>query len=258
MKTHVVTYATHSEGNYDNLINNNYNIDVITLGWNTKWDGFDYKFKLLYDYIKNLPDDDIIISLDGFDVWINGNLRDAISRFKKMNINLLFSKDVYLFNDHKILSNIGYNIASKIFNICRNNEVANTGLYMGYVKYIKILLLESFNKKCKDDQKIINNLCEKYNFIHIDSNNTILENVSNNSEINNSKAIFVQKPGKITFNRYVVRGTKEYSQFFLKEVFLALLIILVLLLHNRKIIYIFIVIIVFILFFMYIDKSCIL
>lgn len=258
MKTHVVTYATHSEGNYDNLINNNYNIDVITLGWNTKWDGFDYKFKLLYDYIKNLPDDDIIISLDGFDVWINGNLREAISRFKKMNVNILFSKDVYLFNNYKLLSKLGHDVSTKVFNICRNNEVANTGLYMGYVKYIKILLLESFNKKCKDDQKIINNLCNKYDFINVDINNEILENVRDNITFSNSKAIFIQKPGKVTFNRYVVRGTKEYSQFYIKEVLLAFLIILVLLLHNRRFISIFVVIIMFILFFMYIDKSCIL
>jgi len=29
-----ITYATHDEGTYRELINNNYNIKLITLGWN--------------------------------------------------------------------------------------------------------------------------------------------------------------------------------------------------------------------------------
>jgi hypothetical protein len=49
--------------------------------------------KTIYNYIKNLPDDDIIISLDGFDVWINGDADEAVSIFKKMGIKILFSKN---------------------------------------------------------------------------------------------------------------------------------------------------------------------
>ena len=33
----------------------------------------------------------------------------------------------------------------------------NAGLYMGYVKYLKILLKETLKIQCKDDQRILIN-----------------------------------------------------------------------------------------------------
>lgn len=258
MKVYVVTYATHSEGNYENLINNNYGINVITLGWNTKWQGFDYKFKLLYDFIKNLPDDDIIISLDGFDVWINGYLDTAVSHFKSMNVKVLYSKDIIRFSEYKTLSKLGQYISYKIFGNCKNNYIANTGLYMGYVKYIKIILSNLSNKKCKDDQTKLNKLCHIYDFIDIDSNNIIFENISNNlNNIKKSKAIFVQLPGKLTIKRYVIRGSKEYLQFFLKEYLLVITVIVILLLYNKKFKLIILLFVMLVIFLFYIDKSCI-
>ena len=40
------------------------------------------KNKLIYDYIKNLNDDEIIIILDGFDSIINKNPNEAIQILK--------------------------------------------------------------------------------------------------------------------------------------------------------------------------------
>lgn len=39
----IVTYATHSEGTFENLINARYFIDVV--GWGEKWDGYIGKAK---------------------------------------------------------------------------------------------------------------------------------------------------------------------------------------------------------------------
>ena len=50
----IITYATHSEGLFDELINNKYNIPIIVLGYGTKWNSFIDKFKNVYKYIKEL------------------------------------------------------------------------------------------------------------------------------------------------------------------------------------------------------------
>ena len=224
MAIHVVAYATHNEGNYTNLINNKYDINVITLGMNTKWQGFKYKFVLLYNYIKNLPDNDIVISLDGFDVWINGPLNEAIAKFKKMNVKTLFSREQHLKLNY-LTKDFVTTISKKAFSVCKNNVVANSGIYMGYIKYIKIFLKDALSQKCNDDQRILNSLCSKYDFIEIDYDNLIFKNVGSVNDIDSSSSTFIQVPGQFTFKRYIIRGLKEYPQFFLKELIVLLAII---------------------------------
>ena len=40
MNIHIITYATHNEGLFDTLINNEYNIDITVLGFGNEWGGF--------------------------------------------------------------------------------------------------------------------------------------------------------------------------------------------------------------------------
>ena len=72
-KVHVVTVATHKQGLFDKLINNDYGIKVKVLGFGKKWSGFNMKYEEIISYMENLSDDDILIYLDGFDTEINGN-----------------------------------------------------------------------------------------------------------------------------------------------------------------------------------------
>ena len=46
-----------------------------------KWNGFMDKFKNMYKYIQTLPDDDIIIFIDGFDSKINQPIEVIKNRF---------------------------------------------------------------------------------------------------------------------------------------------------------------------------------
>ena len=57
-------------------------------------------------------------------------------------------------------------------------NVANAGMYMGYVKNLKIVLKESIQMKCVDDQVNLNTLCKKYNFIKVDDKELIFKNFS--------------------------------------------------------------------------------
>ena len=250
---YVLTFATHAEGNFNNMINNSYGIKIKVLGWGKKWTGFKMKYIYVYNFIKNLKDNDIIIFLDGFDVYINGYLEDAIKIFKKNNYKVLFSKEIPMYK-------INY-FKNKVFNPYNEKYILNTGLYMGYVKYLKILLHESLKLKCNDDQRNMNILRNKYNFINIDINNEIFENIQYKNELKKSDSIFVQKPGTISKNR-LKRSIYEYSQFFLKEIILFIILLYIIVNVNKKInnkikLLLILITILIIFFYIKIDKSCI-
>jgi hypothetical protein len=132
----------------------------------------------------------------------------------------------------------------------------NSGLYMGYVKYLKILLRDMINEVCNDGQVIINRKCMDYDFISIDTDNIIFKNIGKFENFEPSNSIFIQYPAQTNLLRYL-RGLKEYSQFILLPIIIINIIIGYYLYKNNKIKIIYIQIILLIVFYIYIDKSCI-
>ena len=187
MVIHIITYATHKEGLFEELINNKFGIEIKVLGFGNKWKGFTDKFKKCYNYILKLPEDDIIIFLDGFDTKINKNKLDELEYY------LYYSGYKVIFSLERKVNNIENIFNTTIFNKCKNNMVANSGMYMGYNKYIQILLKDAISRKCKDDQVNINEMCHKYNFISIDINNEIFENRYQNDYIKQSYVYFISR-----------------------------------------------------------------
>lgn len=243
----VVTVATHNQGLFKELINNKFGIKVKVLGYGKKWTGFKMKFELLNEYIKNLPDDNIIVFVDGFDTKINGNLEKARDIFIKNNYKVLFS------NEHD-----KYNfILKKIFTLCKNSLIANTGLYMGRVKYLKIIFEKVLREKCKDDQRIINKNCSNFNFIDIDEKKEIFFNSVHGSI--NTESIFIQypgsKPGISIFNDIKSR-IKVYAQFILDWYFMFLLLVIILL-KSKKVIVLLIILNILLFYNLDIDLSCV-
>jgi len=218
----IVTVATHYEGMLESLVHNKYNEEIKILGMGQKWTGFKMKYDLIYDHIENLPDDMIIIFLDGFDSEIVGHVDKAIERFKQQHYKVLFSVEVYT---------NGFGSEAIIFPKCNNNKYfANTGLYMGYVKELKQVLKACIQETCKDDQVILNNLCKTFPFIGVDDKEVIFQNIKHpifsfGQQKYNDKAIFIGYPGYPTFNRNI-RFFIEYGQFVLPFIFLFYLLCL--------------------------------
>lgn len=245
-KIHYITVATHSEGMFEQLVNNKYNVKIKVLGYGKKWTGFKMKFELLNEYLKKLPEDEIVVYLDGFDTKLLRNPHNLKKDFLNLNTKILFSKDEKLVGS----------LTSFMFKNCYDNYIANMGLFMGYVKYLKIILKDLLIEQCKDDQVLINNkACPKYReFIKIDINNKIFQN---NSYYNNKKtnAYFFQNAGTVTFKR-AFRSIFEYTQFFISIYFTVYLILSVILykykLHSIYIILTF----VFSLIILKADWSC--
>ena len=100
----------------------------------------------------------------------------------------------------------------------------------------------------------VNKLCSSFDFIGIDINNTIFENLSNKNK--SSNAVFIQYPGTITLNRSI-RAVKEYTQFFINYLLILNIILLVYFTKYKKKISFIILILFNIILYCYIDKSCI-
>ena len=225
MKTHIITYATHADGKFNSLINNKFGIEVIVLGWGTKWNGFNDKIIGISNFLDTIDDEDIVIYLDGFDTEIQKPLEDAIERFKDMNSKVLLSKDFI----HNKYVNPLWNVFSRyttnrVFSSCKKDLYISAGLQMGYTKYLKILYKEAkkYTDEIKDDQVIISKLCKKFDFIDIDINNNIFFNCGNGQNCNND-ACFVQWPGQMKWNR-IYRAFFEYAKYFIVEYIIIFLI----------------------------------
>lgn len=246
MTLHIITYATHSEGLYDKLINNEYNVKIKVLGWGDKWISFMEKVRICNEYIRTLKETDIVIVLDGFDTKINKKVdEEQIIKFlKNSKKKVIFSKNI---KNHMM------GLEKCVFDFCIDKYIANCGMYIGYASYLNKVLDKTLKMKCRDDQVNVNKLCSHFTFIGIDINNEIFENMTDKNK--NSNAIFVQYPGTITFNR-VKRGILEYSQFFINYLLIINVILFAYLTKYRKKITFTILIILNILLFIHMDKSC--
>lgn len=235
----IVTVSTHEEGNFKQLINNKYNEKIKVLGYGQKWYGYKMKIDLFYEYIKQQDDDKIIIFLDGFDTTINKNPELAVKLFKENNYKLLFSSESNMVFTSLFFSN-------KI----SDNNFINCGMYMGYVKYLKILFDEINKYNYYDDQVLINNLKHNFDFIHVDNENIIFKNfIGSFKKYHKTDAIFYQTNGKIEKNR-IKRAINDYGNYSNNFVLVFNLIVLFLLYKIKKniifILYLIFTIIIFI------------
>ena len=123
----IITYATHSEGLFETIKKNK---DLVVLGYGTKWKGFVYRDKIILDYLNTLPDDEIIVLIDGFDTVIK-KIDNLLEVFQNMDCKILYSQeDKSGFSDY-LPSFIEKYLKHKIFGICKDGLTANCGLSMG-------------------------------------------------------------------------------------------------------------------------------
>ena len=128
---------------------------------------------------------------------------ELLNLFQKCECKVLISRDPEL---------MGGVMSRTIFGTCRGNSIANAGLYMGYVKELKMYLKDTLEPKCKDDQVNFNTSCNKFDFIKVDEDEKIFKNISPRSLNKESNAIFVSYPASPSFSRYT-RAFIEYTQF---------------------------------------------
>ena len=221
-KIEIITVATHDDGNFNELINNKFNEKIKVLGYGQKWYGFKMKYDLLYNYLKEKDDDTIIIFLDGFDTVINKDPKLAIKIFKENNYKILFSQDW-----NNVLGSLFFS------NSLYDNSLINSGMYMGYVKYLKKMYNEINNYDYMDDQVLLNKLKHKIDYIDVDDNKIFKNFIYSFTSKHETDAIFYQTPGKLEINR-TKRAIKEYGNFFNNYILLLNAIILFIFYKIKK------------------------
>jgi len=200
---HIVTVATESKYYFPYLKESckRHGKELEVLGFGEKWRGFNMKFKLMIDYLKKLPENDIVCFVDGYDVLCVRELNDLKSEFIRLknnhNCKIIVGEDKFQFEFCKYFITI-------LFGKCNDKHI-NSGTYIGYSKDILDILQQINNEHMednKDDQKILIEYCQKNtNDIHIDSLSELfftkfmfLQEI-NNLVINDNKIFFDnQKP----------------------------------------------------------------
>jgi hypothetical protein len=241
MSLEIVTYANKSQGMFEDLVKNEFDVPVKVLGWGTKWNGYSDKSRGLLEYMKTKNDDDVIVFVDGFDTKVNKSPENVMKLFKQCDCRVLFSNNPPWF------------FQSLIFGTC-DDSIANAGMYMGYVKELTTILQNEVNLRCEDDQVNLNGLCRKYDFVKIDKDEKIFKNFSPIQKIKKSDAVFVSFPGTLGINRYW-RGVFEYTQFVYIYVLCLLIVGMGIFPKYSKILFT-IVIALVIFYALFADKSC--
>lgn len=205
----LIIYATHSFGTYETLIQHP---DVICLGFGTKWQGFIHKSKVISEYLEQLPDDEIVAVIDGFDTYIKQTegLEDA---FVKQNCRVLASLNVSV--------RFPTFVAKRIFSECTPNRTVNSGMMMGYVNEMRQVYHHIRNGPSEDDQRNLNLACTQLPYLKIDTQCIIFQNCRTITDVQQSTAYICQMPGTLSVQR-VLRGLREYSNYFIPEILLLL------------------------------------
>ena len=166
---HIVTVATESKYYFPYLKESckRHGKELDVLGWGEKWQGFNWRYIKMIEYLKTKPANDIVCFMDGYDVLCVRDLNEMEEVFKtiqkRTKCKIVVSED--------ISTKPIFNFFGKLyFGKCRNMRL-NAGLYMGYVKDLLYVIQTIYNlnpKNDADDQALMTKYCNMNYDIYID------------------------------------------------------------------------------------------
>lgn len=150
-KTHVFTVASEEHRAKKLLDSSKYNkINVNVLGKDVEWKGGTMagpgggmKINLLREAIQNVDDNDVILFVDGYDVFINDNLESIVDQY------LRFHKKVVFAAEKTCWPNV--ELADQFSQTKHKNNFLNSGCFMGVASEIKRMLSDAIDD-ADDDQ----------------------------------------------------------------------------------------------------------
>lgn len=139
-KVHVVTCGTDRKQCVKlNTSARNHGIDVINIGKNIEWKGTDMsalgggmKINLMNEFLKEIPDNDIVLFTDAYDVFYADNLDTIVERFKDFKSDTVFSSERVCWP----LSDM----ADKFPECSTPYRYLNSGTYIGYASELKKIM----------------------------------------------------------------------------------------------------------------------
>jgi GR25 family glycosyltransferase involved in LPS biosynthesis len=128
-----------------------FGIDVKNLGTNVEWQGTDmtgpgggHKVTLLREYLETLPNEDIVLFTDAYDVFYADDLETITERFLDFNCKVLFSAELYCYPDA--------NLEDKFPESPTKYRFLNSGTFIGNVRELKRMFSTNWIANDADDQ----------------------------------------------------------------------------------------------------------
>jgi len=129
--------------------------------------------------------------------------------------------------DNFVVDIISEYLNNKVFNVDNDNGVVlNSGLMIGYVKYLRLIFKDITSGPSKDDQRNLNNVYKNYSFLKVDTDNIIFENCNSEYSLLRSNAFICQRPGTLSVQR-ICRAIPEYSFYFIEEILIFIMLIII-------------------------------
>ena len=187
-------------------------IDIVNLGNNVEWKGTDMsgpgggmKVNLLRDYLKTLPDNDVVLFTDAYDVFYADNLETITERYLGFNCKVLFSAEQYCWPDAD-LEHVFPNAPTKY-------RFLNSGTFIGEVGELKRMLDTDSVDDDGDDQLYYQKLFlsnefdiqldyEGYIFQTHEANTTLLDGQLFNPVTNCCPCIYHGNGGDLTKKKF--------------------------------------------------------
>jgi GR25 family glycosyltransferase involved in LPS biosynthesis len=151
---HTITVGTDRKKSttlYDTALE--YGIYPKNLGTNVEWKGTDMsgpgggmKLNLVKNFIKDLPDNDLVLFTDAYDVFYADDLETITNRFLGFNTKCLFAAEADCWPDQQLASSFPRSETKYRY--------LNSGLFMAQVSELKRLLAEDIRDD-EDDQLFI-------------------------------------------------------------------------------------------------------
>ena len=160
----VIAFGTNRQAYFDLFMESckRYNIDPVILGWDEKWIGFGEKTMRIREYIKSIPDEEIVISVDPFDVIFLCGLEEIENKFDNIPASFLCGA-LNLGKFRGAIYNYEFNKTDKkLPRTPTNYNFLNTGTWIsraGYARYLIDELVGKYNMtETSMDQQLITGL----------------------------------------------------------------------------------------------------
>ena len=193
MSLHIVTVATQSEYYFPYLIDscerNGVTLEVLGLG--EEWQGFNWRYTKMIEYLKSLPKNDIVCFVDGYDVICCRDLKEMPNVFYELKNK---HKCKVIFGEDKTKS-LMMDLNSLYFGKCDGQKL-NAGTYIGLAGDLLVIVTNIYKLDARndaDDQVLVTEYCNKNpNEIYCDTKNQLflslldpLSELDRHVEINN-------------------------------------------------------------------------
>lgn len=131
---HIVTVASHKTVGLKQLLHTceNVFISLDILGLGLPYRGNGQKLTYMIDYLSAIPDEEVVMFVDGYDILILAPKDEILARFVKLNTPCLFSAELYCF-PHTKLASLFPESPTKF-------KYLNSGSFIGYAGHLRTLL----------------------------------------------------------------------------------------------------------------------